>query len=72
MSIREDLIELEHDLKNSSDLDIIESLWAYTDSLVDDIEERLGRFNDFDVTVARLKMISNAMIPIMRRLKTAP
>jgi hypothetical protein len=71
MSVREDLEDLEQELQNAPDFEIIESLWAYTDSLIEDIEERLGRFNDFDITVGRLKLISRAMMPVMRRLKTA-
>jgi hypothetical protein len=71
MSIRDDLREFEQALKTISDFETIENLWAHTDWLIENIEEQLGRFNEFDVTIARLKLISKAMLPVMRRLKTA-
>jgi hypothetical protein len=71
MSIRDDLREFEQALKTISDFETIENLWAHTDWLIENIEEQFGRFNEFDVTIARLKLISKAMLPVMRRLKTA-
>jgi hypothetical protein len=71
MSIRDDLREFEQALKTISDFETIENLWAHTDWLIENIEEQLGRFNEFDVTIARLKLISKAMLPVMRRQKTS-
>jgi hypothetical protein len=71
MSISDDLAQLEQALQNLPDLEIIESLWALTDHLIEEIEEQLGPFNAFDITVGRLKLVSRAMLPVTRRLKTA-
>jgi hypothetical protein len=71
MSIRDDLREFEQALKTISDFETVENLWAHTDWLIENIEEQLGRFNEFDVTIARLKLISKAMLPVMRRQKTS-
>jgi hypothetical protein len=70
MSLSDDLREFTEEIRSASDMDIITGFWARTDMLIENIEEHLGQFNEFDVNIAHLKLLSTAMITVVRRLRT--
>ncbi|MGB9069398.1 MAG: hypothetical protein WCC21_12595 [Candidatus Acidiferrales bacterium] len=64
--LSDDLRDLEEALKQMSVREISEHVDFNADCLMEDIEDRFGKFNEFDVTIAQLRVCLKALLKATR------
>jgi hypothetical protein len=64
--LRAEVIDLEEDLKHMSVREISECVLFYADSIMEYIEERFCKFNDYDITIAQLRVSLKALLKATR------